>query len=108
MLRCAAHRFGACMPVVMAYTCINLGENYMDTHFIDDLAQRLANALPPGLHSLRQDIEHNFNAVLRARLDKLDLVTRDEFDAQTRVLARSRAKLEELERKIAELEQRLS
>ncbi|MEW6646690.1 MAG: accessory factor UbiK family protein [Pseudomonadota bacterium] len=80
----------------------------MDTHFIDDLAQRLAAALPPGLHTLRQDLEHNFNAVLRARLEKLDLVTRDEFDAQTRVLARSRAKLEELERKIAELEQRLS
>jgi Uncharacterized protein conserved in bacteria len=80
----------------------------MDTHFIDDLAQRLAAALPPGLHALRNDIEHNFNAVLRARLEKLDLVTRDEFDAQARVLARSRARLEELERKIAELEQRLS
>lgn len=80
----------------------------MDTHFIDDLAQRLAAALPPGLHALRHDIEHNFNAVLRARLEKLDLVTRDEFDAQARVLARSRAKLEALEKKIAELEQRLS
>lgn len=79
----------------------------MDTHFIDDLAQRLAAALPPGLHALRNDIERNFNAVLRARLEKLDLVTRDEFDAQVRVLTRSRAKLEELEKKFAELEQRL-
>lgn len=79
----------------------------MDTHFIDDLAQRLADALPPGLHALRNDIERNFNAVLRARLEKLDLVTRDEFDAQVRVLTRSRAKLEELEKKFAELEQRL-
>mgnify|MGYP005870671855 CR=1 FL=1 len=79
----------------------------MDTHFIDDLARRLAAALPPGLHALRNDIERNFNAVLRARLEKLDLVTRDEFDAQVRVLTRSRAKLEELEKKLAELEQRL-
>lgn len=79
----------------------------MDTHFIDDLAQRLAAALPPGLHALRNDIERNFNAVLRSRLEKLDLVTRDEFDAQVRVLTRSRAKLEELEKKFAELEQRL-
>jgi len=79
----------------------------MDANFIDDLAQRLAAALPPGLHGLKQDIEHNFNAVLRARLEKLDLVTRDEFDAQARVLARSRARLEELEKKVAELEQRL-
>lgn len=79
----------------------------MDTHFIDDLAQRLAAALPPGLHALRNDIERNFNAVLRARLEKLDLVTRDEFDAQVRVLTRSRVKLEELEKKFAELEQRL-
>ncbi len=79
----------------------------MDTNFIDELSRRLAGALPPGLHALAQDAEKNFHAVLRAQFEKLDLVTRDEFDAQTRVLARSRAKLEELERKIAELEQRL-
>lgn len=79
----------------------------MDLHFIDDLSRRLADALPPGLQALKQDVERNFHAVLRARLEKLDLVTRDEFDAQTRVLARSRQKLEELEKKIAELEARL-
>ena len=43
-------------------------------------------------------------AVLRERLAKLDLVTRDEFEAQTRVLARTRARLEELEARLAALE----
>lgn len=78
----------------------------MDAHFIDDLTQRLAAVLPPGLTGLREDIERNLQAVLRARLAGLDLVTRDEFDAQRRVLERSRAKLEALERRLAELEQR--
>ncbi len=78
----------------------------MDLHFIDDLSRRVADALPPGLQTLKQDVEHNIHAILRARLEKLDLVTRDEFDAQTRVLARTRAKLEELEKTVAELEAR--
>ena len=79
----------------------------MDLNFIDDLSRRLADALPPGLQALKQDVERNFNAVLRSRLEKLDLVTRDEFDAQARVLARTREKLEALEKSVAELEQRL-
>ncbi len=79
----------------------------MDLKFIDDLTHRLVDALPPGLQTLKRDVEHNLHAVLRARLEQLDLVTRDEFDAQARVLARSRAKLEELEKKVAELEGRL-
>ncbi len=79
----------------------------MDLNFIDDLSRRLADVLPPGLQSLKQDVERNFNAVLRSRLEKLDLVTRDEFDAQARVLARTREKVEALEKIVTELEQRL-
>jgi len=79
----------------------------MDLNFIDDLSRRLADALPPGLQALKQDVERNFNAVLRSRLEKLDLVTRDEFDAQARVLARTREKLEALEKIVSELERQL-
>lgn len=79
----------------------------MNTSFIDDLARHLAGVMPPGLHLLQEDLEKNFQAILRARLQKLDLVTREEFDAQSRVLARSRAQLEELEKKISALEDRL-
>ncbi len=53
---------------------------------------------------MREDLESNFRAVLRASLTKLDLVSRDEFDAQMRVLERTRARLEELERRVAALD----
>lgn len=71
---------------------------------IDELAQKLLQGLPPGLLHLRDDVEQNFRAVLRANLARLDLVARDEFDAQTKVLARTRAQLEALEHRLAALE----
>lgn len=74
---------------------------------IEDLARRLMESIPPGVRGLQQDLESNFRAVLRANLARLDLVARGEFTAQTRVLERTRARLEELERRLAELESRL-
>lgn len=74
---------------------------------IEDLVRRLVESIPPGVRGLQQDIESNFRAVLRANLSRLDLVARDEFAAQTRVLERTRARLEELERRVAELEARM-
>ncbi|NBU26280.1 MAG: accessory factor UbiK family protein, partial [Gammaproteobacteria bacterium] len=68
---------------------------------IEDLARRLIESIPPGVRGLQQDLESNFRAVLRANLARLDLVARDEFTAQTRVLERTRARLEELERRLA-------
>jgi BMFP domain-containing protein YqiC len=76
----------------------------MDRIRIDDLARKLLDGLPPGLRNLQADVEQNFRAVLRANLAKLDLVARDEFDAQTRVLARTRAQIEALEERLAALE----
>ena len=76
----------------------------METPRIDEIARRLMESVPPGLRAVRQDLEANFRAVLRASLSKLDLVSRDEFDAQMRVLERTRARLEELERKVAQME----
>ncbi len=76
----------------------------MDSFRIDELARRLLERVPPALRSLQQDLESNFRAVLREGLSKLDLVTRDEFDAQTRVLERTRARLEALEARFAVLE----
>jgi len=71
---------------------------------IDEIARRLLESVPPALRSMQQDLETNFRAVLRSSLGKLDLVTRDEFDTQTKVLERTRAKLEALEEKVKELE----
>ena len=58
----------------------------------------------PALRSVQQDLESNFRAVLRERLSRLDLVSRDEFEAQTRVLERTRSRLEALEARLNELE----
>lgn len=71
---------------------------------LDELARKLAEAVPPGLTALRSDLEQNFRAVLQSGLAKLDLVTRQEFDVQAGVLRRSRERLEELEKRIAALE----
>ena len=75
-----------------------------DPKSLDELARKLAEAVPPGLAALGHDLEQNFKAVLQAGLAKLDLVTRQEFDIQAAVLRRSRERLEELERRIAALE----
>ena len=75
-----------------------------DPKSLDELARKLAEAVPPGLAALGKDLEQNFKAVLQAGLSKLDLVTRQEFDIQSAVLRRSRERLEELERRIASLE----
>ena len=76
----------------------------MDAFRIDELARRLLERVPPAVRTLQADLESNFRAVLRERLSKLDLVSRDEFDAQTKVLERTRARLEALEARLATLE----
>ena len=76
----------------------------MNDNSIDGLAKKLADSLPGGLRSMRDDLEQNFRAVLRGGLSRLDLVTREEFEVQEAVLARTREKLEALEKKVAELE----
>ena len=80
----------------------------MDPFRIDEIARRLMEGVPPALRSMQQDLEDNFRSVLRATLGKLDLVTRDEFDAQTKVLERTRAKVEALQTRLTDLEARLS
>jgi ubiquinone biosynthesis accessory factor UbiK len=80
------------------------GEAMLDPKFFDDLARRLSNALPAGAKEIQQDVEKNLRAVLQASLSRLDLVTREEFDVQARVLARTREKLDKLEKTVTALE----
>jgi ubiquinone biosynthesis accessory factor UbiK len=76
----------------------------MESFRIDEIARRLLESVPPALRAAQQDLEANFRAVLRGALGKLDLVTRDEFDAQSKVLERTRAKVEALQARLTELE----
>ncbi len=78
----------------------------MATETIDKLAKALAETVPEGLRTVRDDLEKNFRSVLQTGLDKLDLVTREEFEVQQAVLARTRQKLDALERRLAGLEAR--
>lgn len=76
----------------------------IDPKMLDDLARRFAEAVPPGLRTLQQDLEKNFRATLQAAFARMELVTREEFDVQTAVLARTRTRLEELEARVVALE----
>ena len=75
---------------------------------IDELAQRLAELVPPGLKDAREDLGSNFKSALQAGLRKLDVVTRDEFDVQRLVLLRTREKIEQLEQQVIALERQLA
>jgi len=78
-----------------------------DPKAIDDIASRLTAALPSNLNAIKDDMEKNFHAVLQGGLGKLDLVTREEFEVQKAVLAKTRNKLEALEKRVAEMEQKI-
>ena len=75
----------------------------IDAQTIADLARRLGDSLPPQLKNLQAEAEQNFRALLTAQLGKLNLVTREEFDAQVKVLARTREKLDALEAELSAL-----
>ena len=86
---------------------LGYGACMLDPRLLDDLARRLNEALPSGAKHVQADLNRNLQAALQSALARLDLVTREEFDVQTRVLARSRTKLEQLEKQVAALEVRL-
>jgi len=75
-----------------------------DPKALDELARRVAAALPTGVRDLQQDAEKNLRTALQTGFARLDLVTREEFDVQSAVLARTRQRLEALEQRVAELE----
>lgn len=77
------------------------------TNFLKDLAGKLSDAVPTHLSSLKKDFEKNCHHILAKTFSSLDIVTREQFDTQTKVLARTRQKLEDLEKQLKELESAL-
>ena len=72
---------------------------------LDELARKLADSVPGNIKSMGEDVERNFKSLLQSALARMDLVTREEFDVQLAVLARTREKLEALEARLAALEE---
>ncbi|MCW8831919.1 MAG: accessory factor UbiK family protein [Colwellia sp.] len=72
---------------------------------IEEIAKQVTDAIPPSLKNLANDVEDKTKTVLQRKLSQLDVVTREEFDVQTQVLIKTRAKLAELEARLAQLEQ---
>ncbi len=71
---------------------------------LDDFVRRLGESLPAGFAELRADVEKTARLGFQQMLERMDLVTREEFEVQKAVLERTRVRLEELERRVAELE----
>ena len=77
----------------------------LDPKLFDDLSRRVVDNMPKGFQTLQGELQRNLRSALEAGLDKMNLVTREEFDVQQAVLARTRDKLKALEARVAELEQ---
>lgn len=75
---------------------------------LDELARQLVESVPQNLKVLGQDLERNFKSLLQAGIERMELVSREEFDLQRAVLERTRGKLEQMEARLAELEKALS
>jgi ubiquinone biosynthesis accessory factor UbiK len=71
---------------------------------LDDLSRKLAESMPESVRAFGREVEGNFKAVLQAQLSKLDLVSRQEFDVQAALLARTQARLADLESRLKQLE----
>ena len=72
----------------------------LDPTKISKLVQNVINNLPEGIQNMPNDVRENMKVGLQSALTKMDLVTREEFDVQTKVLARTRQKLEQLETRL--------
>lgn len=78
-----------------------------DPKILDDIARKLSEAMPAGVKSLQEDVDRNLRGALASALERLDLVTREEFDVQAQVLARTRARLDAMNARVAELERQV-
>lgn len=76
----------------------------LDPKKLEEIAKNITAAIPPGVKTVADEAEAKVKQVLQSQLNKLDLVSREEFDVQSQVLIRTREKLEALEARLAELE----
>ncbi len=75
----------------------------MQPQYINQLAEQIESLLPPGIKQVKQDFDEKLKKLLQQQLSDMDFVSREEFDIQSKVLARTRQKLEQLEQKIEQM-----
>jgi len=80
----------------------------IDNQTLNRLSNKISQLLPSGLRQVKSDFEVQIKTLLQQQLAQLDFVSREEFDIQSRVLQRTRTKLEALESKLDQLEKTLS
>jgi ubiquinone biosynthesis accessory factor UbiK len=78
----------------------------IDPNVLDQLTKRLSDSIPDSFKLLQSDIEKNFKASVQSIFSDMNLVSRDEFDIQAALLARTVEKLKQLEERISELEKK--
>ena len=76
----------------------------LDPKKLEEIARQISDAVPPGVKSMAEGAENKVKQILQSQLSRLDFVSREEFDIQSQVLIRTREKLEELEARLAKLE----
>ena len=79
----------------------------MNKQFFDDLTNKISSTLPPVPSGIKNEFEQSIRNILHNAFDKMDLVTREDFDIQSAVLQKTRIKLEQLEKKLTEIEGKL-
>jgi len=72
---------------------------------LESVAKKIAEIIPEGFGEMPAGMQSQVKTVLASAFDKMELVTREEFDIQSGVLAKTRSKLEQLEKQVVELEQ---
>ena len=75
----------------------------IDFRIIDELTRKLGESLPPGVTQAKDELENQFRTVLTGTFERMNLVGREEYDAQCAVLEETRARLEALENRLDEL-----
>lgn len=76
----------------------------LDPKKLEEVAKQVVDSIPPGVKTMAEGMEAKIKQIIQAQLSKLDFVSREEFDVQTKVLQRTREKLADLEARVARLE----
>ena len=79
----------------------------LDTQALDEIVRKISSAIPDDLKTAKQNLEKNARSAAEGVFQRLDLVTREEFDVQSKMLSKSQQRIKELEQRIKELEQEL-